>query len=153
MTDMETTKSAAVSDTSCLQLLEAVIHELDEGRRSSDISAELIHQHWTKSAATQFCELAATIRREMKSLPESRSSCAQRGFEGMQAAGSWIGFGAFGGIVMYMLGNNLRPMAIYALLPVLYGVVELISGFLLWWPHRDFMKQEVATESTRIRKG
>jgi len=153
MIDELVSKDTATSEKSCAELLDAVIHELNLGRRGSEISAELVSQNWTKQAATRFCELASQISHEMKFQPESRAACARRGFEGMQSAASWIGFGACGGVMLYLMGTPTRQFSTYAIVPVLFGVVELISGLLLWWPHREFMKSEASTGTGPNRMG
>jgi hypothetical protein len=33
------------------------------------------------------------------------------------------------------------------LLPIAYGVIELISGYTLWYPHREFWTSEDAKKA------
>jgi hypothetical protein len=134
------TVAIASNDKACQDLLDSVVHELNSGRHTSEISTDLVRQNWSRDAAIRFCDAASKICRELKFLPDHRTACAKRGYDSMQGALSWIGFGACAGVMMYLVGNNARQYAAYALLPVLYGVVELVSGFLLWWPHREYQK-------------
>lgn len=137
------------SDKACDDLLESVVQGLIDGLHRKDISADLVRQQWPPEAATRFVELASTIHHELKFLPEHRAALAKRGHEGMQAAYGWIGAGIGGWALMYLFDGMPRKMALYALILPLYGIVELISGFLLWWPHRDFLQRQSNVLSTR----
>jgi hypothetical protein len=143
----------STNDKSCHVLLETVVQEMNNGRPKAEISAELVRQNWTRDAANRFCELALKIRQEFQSLPEQCIARARRGYDSMQGAGGWIGFGACAGIMLYLMGDNTRTYAKFALLPVLFGVVELISGALLWWPNRDYLPQEMDERGKKINKG
>lgn len=143
----------STDEKSSQELLDSVIHELNDGRTTNEVSAELVRQKWTREAANRFCELASKICREMKFLPDHRAACAKRGYESMQGSYGWIGFGICATAMMYLVGNNARNYALFGLLPVLYGVVELVSGFLLWWPHREFQKHEAIDQGQKLKKG
>lgn len=145
--------AGSTNDNRCHDLLEAVVQEMTDGRPRAEISAELVRQEWTREAATRFCELASRIRQELQFLPEQRIARARRGYDGMQGAGGWIGFGACAGIMLYLMGDNTRAYSKFALLPILFGVVELISGALLWWPNRDYLTEKSDEQSKKTTNG
>lgn len=144
-------KSAAPTDlgndNSANELLDRVVEELVKGRSRSEVTNELVRHGWEKKAATEFCQLAGNIAREIRTSPEQRAACAQRGMERLQAALGWIASGIVIALIMRFGVLALRPYWLASLAVVGFGVVELISGFALWWPHKEFLDGQ-ATSST-----
>lgn len=128
-------------DASANALLECVVQEMLAGRSRADFVHELVRRRWQRSAATRFCQLAHDIVREVMKSPEQRAICARRGTERMQAAYGWIGSGLIMAIMLWMSGKNLQRFALWSLIIVGYGLVELISGLALWWPHKEFLPE------------
>ncbi len=131
------------NDASANELLDCVVRELVDGRSRTEITKELIRHRWERQAANQFTQLAQQIARELLQSPDQRAVCARKGLERIQAAWGWIGSGVVMGIFLTSFaGPALRRYNRWVLLPIAYGVVELISGYTLWYPHRDFWKAE-----------
>ncbi|MDB5392076.1 MAG: hypothetical protein JWM11_7722 [Planctomycetaceae bacterium] len=148
LNDSETV-AISTNEKACQDLLDSVVREMNDGRATQEINAELVRHKWSRDAATRFCEMASTVCREMKFLPEHRTACAKRGYDSMQSAMGWIGFGACAAAMLYLMGNDTRGFVKFSLLPILFGAVELVSGFLLWWPHREFQSQATDGQKTR----
>ncbi|MDB5340175.1 MAG: hypothetical protein JWN70_5794 [Planctomycetaceae bacterium] len=125
-------------DATATELLDCVVQEILDGKARTEIARELVRHRWERQAANQFTLLAQQIARELLLTPPQRGACARRGAERMQAAYGWIGSGLVMGIFLTVMGPGLRRYNRWCLLPVAYGVVELISGYTLWHPHREF---------------
>lgn len=136
------------NDESANALLECAVQEMIAGRSRADLVHELVKHRWERSAATRFCHLAQDIAREVMKSPDQRAACARRGMERMQASYGWIGSGLIMGIMLWVSGKNLQRYSLWSLVVVGYGLVELISGLALWWPHKEFLP---ANESTASR--
>lgn len=136
------------NDASANELLDCVVHELVDGRSRNEITKELIRNRWERPAANQFTQLAQQIARELLKAPDQRAVCARKGLERIQAAWGWIGSGVVMGIFLTsFVGPAMRRYNRWVLLPIAYGVVELISGYTLWYPHRDFWTPEDASKA------
>ncbi len=135
------------NDATATELLDCVVQEILDGKARTEISRELIRHRWDRQAANQFTTLAQQIARELLKTPAQRGVCARRGAERMQAAYGWIGSGLVMGFFLTVMGQNLRQYNKFCLLPVAYGIVELISGYTLWYPHRDHWKAAEATKA------
>ena len=129
-------------DTTATALLDCVVQELLDGKARQEVAKELVRHRWERPAATQFTVLAQQIARELLQTPTQRAACARRGADRMQAAYGWIGSGLAMGILLTALGPSLRRYNRLCLLPIAYGVVEFISGYTLWYPHRTFWTSE-----------
>lgn len=135
-------------DASANALLDCVVQELLDGKSRNEITKELIRNRWQRPAANQFTLLAQQITRELMHAPAQRAACARRGAERMQAGFGWIGSGTVVGILLTVVaGPALRRYNRWALAPVAYGLIELISGYLLWRPHREFWTAEDAAKA------
>ncbi len=126
-------------DASATALLECVVQEMAAGRARNEIAHELVRHRWERAAATRFCHLAQEIAKEVRQSPDQRAVCARRGMERIQASYGWIGSGLLIAVMLWVGGPNLQRFAPSSLLVVGYGLVELISGLALWWPHKDFL--------------
>jgi hypothetical protein len=126
-------------DASAMELLECVVQELIAGRGRSDIVHELVRHRWQRPAANRFCHLAQEIAGEMRQLPEQRAACARKGLERIQASYGWIGSGLIVAVMLWAGDNNLGRFAGWSLIIVGYGLIELMSGLTLWWPHKQFL--------------
>ena len=137
------------NDESAPELLECVVQEMLAGRARSDIVHELVRHRWQKSAASRFCQLAQQIVSEVRQSPEQRAACARRGLERIQASYGWIGSGLIIAVMLWAGGNNLGKFAGLSLIIVGYGLIELISGLILWWPHKQFLPPLESAGTTR----
>lgn len=135
------------TDASATELLDCAVQELLDGKARNEIARELVRHRWDRQAANQFTQLAQQLARELLLTPPQRSACARRGAERMQAAYGWIGSGLVMGIFLTVMGPGLRRYNRFCLLPVAYGVVELISGYTLWHPHRKFWTADDAAKA------
>ena len=141
------------NDATANELLDCVVQELLDGRGRSEITKELIRHRWERPAANQFTLLAQQIVRELLQEPEQRAACARRGAERMQAAWAWIGTGVVVGIFLTgFAGAATRRFNKFALLPIAYGIIELISGYTLWFPHRAFWTSDDAAKADKVGK-
>ena len=128
-------------------ILDCTVQELLDGRARNEIVNELVRHRWERPAANQFTLLAQQISRELMRAPAQRGACARRGAERMQASYGWIGSGLVMGILLSVMGPNLRRFNKWCMLPIAYGVVEFISGYTLWHPHREFWTAEDAAKA------
>ena len=119
-------------------LVDHVVQELLDGRARNEVVRELVRNRWDRKAANQVTLLAQQISKELLRAPAQRAVCARRGAERMQAAYGWIGAGLFAGLLLTVAGANLRRFNMWSLVLVGYGVVEWISGYTMWQPHREF---------------
>lgn len=126
------------------KLLDAVVQELVDGRSRTEIVRELLRHGWQRDAANQFTQLALQICREFRSSPEQRAACARKGAERMQAAYGWIGSGIFMALLINFAIDSLKPYVMVSWVPIVYGIVEFVSGYLLWFPHRDLLHTQPA---------
>src|SRR5262249_22782176 len=140
------------NDTSANELLEGVVNDLMGGRSRSQITHELVKHGWEQKAAAEFCRLAEDIANELRSSPDQRAACARRGLERIQAAGGWVGSGLVIGLVLNFGNAAVKPYAVWSLAVVAYGLVELISGLALWWPHKDFVPDSALFKTTSANK-
>lgn len=133
------------TDESANALLECVVQEMIAGRSRADFVHELVRRRWERAAAARFCHLAQDIVREVMKSPDQRAACARRGMERMQASYGWIGSGLIMGIMLWVGGKNLQRYSLWSLAVVGYGIVELISGLALWWPHKEYLPDNEST--------
>jgi len=141
------------NDATGNELLDCVVQELLDGRGRTEIAKELVRHRWERPAANQFTLLAQQIARELMQGPDQRAACARRGAERMQAAWGWIGSGVVIGIFLTIfVGPALRRYNKFALLPIAYGIIELISGYTLWFPHRTFWTSDDAAKVDKAGK-
>lgn len=136
-------------DASATELLDCVVQELVAGRARSEIVHELVRHRWQRSSATQFCAIAQEIAQEVRHSPDQRSACARRGLERIQASWGWIFSGLIIALILWRGGKDLNRYTAWSLLVIGYGLVELISGLALWWPHKEFLPATNADAATR----
>lgn len=143
-------------EASAVELVDYVAQKMLDGFHKAEIITELMRQHWSKKAATQFCAEVSKIVHELYQLPDQRAAFVKRSQEQMQAGLGWIGSGVAAWLVVWSTGSpSTKKMAFYILLAPLFGVFEFASGFIRWFPHRDFQHPaEVATKGKQasIRK-
>lgn len=125
-------------EASSTTLLECVVQELVTGRSRNEIIHELVKHRWQRPAATRFCQLAQEIANEARHSPDQRAVCARRGMERIQASYGWVGSGFIIALMLWVGGPSLQRYATWSLLIVGYGLIELVAGLTLWWPHKEF---------------
>lgn len=126
------------NEATAAALVDHIVQELLDGRARNEVVRELVRNRWDRKVANQLTLLAQQISKDLMRAPAQRAACARRGAERMQAAYGWIGTGLFAGLLLTVAGANLRRFNLWSLVLVGYGVVEWISGYTLWQPHREF---------------
>lgn len=136
-------------DASASALLECVVQELVIGRARNEIVQELVRHRWAKPAANRFCQLAQQIAKEVRHAPDQRGMCARRGYERIQAAAGWIGSGLVIALILWFGGQNMQKFAAWSLIIVGFGLIELMAGLTLYWPHKDYLTETHSNAATR----
>ena len=123
------------SDQAAAETFEEVARELKAGRGGKRVVAELVRQHWSKEAATEFVALVARSLEEQRHSRQGRAEMTQRAQIQMQTGVIWTVGGAIAACVLMLWVDS--PLYIVAIAAIFYGLYDVSTGVSVWLKYRE----------------
>lgn len=117
-------------------LLDAAMKELQSGRSVQSLQRDFVREQWTPAAARRFAHIANQLVSKRHQSSEYRGELAHRGWDQILNSWMWVGAGIVAANMTYAFLGSGVPFYI-SLFIALWGSFDFVSGFLLWFPHRE----------------